>query len=239
VACLLVLIPVQALGRTPALELVPEVHGGNLLVVLAPAVIIFGTALFFTLLDRMTLPMFRGREFVCGVFVVVLVAPLGLVLLPPRNVENPISPGHVQFLSQWMESGELLMSDVPWAVAWYGDRQCIWLTLRLKDEVSGEELLRLQDDLRREDFYSINDLRKPVRALYFSERTLNRGFFRGYFLEQGAGTWSGFILDGLVRGGPLPVGFPLRYSLGTVVPQGHFFLADRARWRDRGEEEGN
>jgi hypothetical protein len=239
VSCLLVLIPVQALGRTPGLELVPEVHGGNLLVVLAPAVIIFGAALFFTLLDRMTLPLFRGRELVCGLFVAVLVAPLGLALLPPRTVENPISPGHVQFLSHWMEPGELLMSDVPWAVAWYGDRQCMWLTLRLKDDVAGGELLRLEDDLRREDFYSINDLRKPVRALYFSERTLNRGFFRGFFLEPGAGTWSGFILDGLVRGGPLPAGFPLRYSLGTVVPQGHFFLADRVRWRERGSDEGN
>jgi hypothetical protein len=235
VLSLLVLIPVQALARTPALELSPEVHGGNLLVLLAPAIIIFGTAFFFTLLDRMTLPFFRGRELISGLFVVVLVAPLGLSLLPPRHWENPISPGHVQFLSQWMESDELIMSDVPWAVAWYGDRQCIWLTARLRDDVPGEVLLRLEDDLQREDFYSVNDFRKPVRALYFTERTLNQGFFRGYFLEQGAGSWHGFILDGLIRGGPVPPGFPLRYSLGTVLPQGHFFLADRARWRERTE----
>jgi hypothetical protein len=232
VLCLLVLIPVQATARTPALELSPETHGGNLLVLLSPAIIIFGSALFFTLLDRMTLPFFRGRELVAGLFVAVLVAPLALALLPPRHWENPVSPGHVQFLSHWLEPGELMMSDVPWAVAWYGDRQCIWLTARFQDEVRDEELLRLADDLQREDFYSVNDFRKPVRAIYFTERTLNEGFFRGYFLEQAPGSWNGFILDGLVRK-TIPPGFPLWACLVTVLPQGHFFLADRPRWNER------
>jgi hypothetical protein len=231
--CLLVLIPVQALARTPAMESSPDVHGGNLLVLLAPALIIFGTALFFTLLDRMSLPFFRGRQLVSGLFVAVLVAPLVLALLPPRAWRSSVSPGHVQFLSQWLEPDELMMSDVPWAVAWYGDRQCIWLTIRLQDEVAGGDLLRLEDDLQREDFYSVNDLRKPVRALYFTERTLDREFFQGFFMDQSPGSWSAFILDGLVRGGPLPAGFPLRHSLGTVLPHGHFFLSDRARWRER------
>jgi hypothetical protein len=236
VLCLLVLIPIQALARTPALELSTEVHGGNLLVLLSPPIIIFGAALFFTLLDRLTLPFFRGRELVAGLFVAILIAPLALALLPPRDAAGPVSPGHVQFLSGWLEPGELMMSDVPWAVAWYGDRQCIWLTARLQDNREGEDLLRLEDDLRREDFYSVNDLRKPVRALYFTERTLDRAFFQGFFLDQNPGTWNRFILDGLVRGGPLPAGFPLRHSLGTVLPQGHFFLADRARWREGLEE---
>jgi hypothetical protein len=235
VFCLLVLIPVQTLARTPAMEMSPEVHGGNLLVLLSPAIIIFGTAFFFTLLDRMTLPFFRGRELVSGLFVLVLVTPLVLSLLPPRHYENRISPGHVQFLSHWMEPDELIMSDVPWAVAWYGDRQSIWLTERLRDDMAGEALLRLEDDLQRQDFFSVNDFRKPVRALYLTERTLNQGFFQEYFLDQGPGSWNGLILDGLIRAGPVPSGFPLRYSLGTVLQQGHFFLTDRARWRERSE----
>jgi hypothetical protein len=226
--CLLTLIPIQALGRTPALEVSPDAHGGNLLVWLTPAVVVFGTALFFTLLDRLSFPFFRGRELVAGLFVAVLIAPLVLALLPPRDRAGWVSPGHVQFLSGWLERDELMMSDVPWAVAWYGDRQCVWLTLRLADEVA------------HEDFYSINDLRKPVRGLYLTKRTLDSGFMSGFFLDQAPGSWGSFVLNGVVRDGQLPRGFPLRYSLGTVLPQGHFFLSDRPRWRDRieGDEPG-
>jgi hypothetical protein len=226
VFCLVVLVPVQALGRTPGTETSPDVHSGNLLVWLAPAVFIFGSALFFTLLDRLTLPIFRGRELVSALFVLLLAAPLVLALLPPREIGNrAASPAHVQLLCDWMEPEELMMSDVPWAVAWYGDRQCIWLTWRYQDERG------------QESFYAVNDLRKSVRALYLTRWTLDQPFFEAYYVGspgQESGSWGAFVLDGLVRGKPLP-GFPLRRSLAGVLKQGHFFLTDRERWRERVE----
>ena len=49
-----------------------------------------------------------------------------------------------------------MMSDVPWAVAWYGQRQCVWLTLNAQD-----------------DFFAINDYLKPVQALYLTPETMD------------------------------------------------------------------
>ena len=39
------------------------------------------------------------------------------------------------------------MSDIPWAVAWYGDRQCVWLTATPD-----------------KDYFAISDFMKPIRA---------------------------------------------------------------------------
>ena len=60
-----------------------------------------------------------------------------------------------------MNERELIMSDVPWAVAWYGDRPCIWLTLNvtpLSARVGPHE-----------DFYAVNQ-RKTVNALYLTSQ---------------------------------------------------------------------
>ena len=48
------------------------------------------------------------------------------------------------------------MSDIPWAVAWYGQRQCVWLTLKCTPDA--------KDPSTREDFFAINDYQKPINA---------------------------------------------------------------------------
>ena len=58
-----------------------------------------------------------------------------------------------------MKPNELMMSDVPWAVAWYGDRQCVWLTRDAQAE-----------------FFAINDYLKPVQALYLTPETMDGRF---------------------------------------------------------------
>ena len=58
-----------------------------------------------------------------------------------------------------MKENELMMSDVPWAVAWYGNHQCVWLTLNAK-----------------EDFFAVNDNLKPVQALYLTPETMDGKF---------------------------------------------------------------
>ena len=52
-----------------------------------------------------------------------------------------------------------MMSDVPWAVAWYGQRQCVWLTLDAQDS-----------------FFAVNDYIKPVQALYLTPETMDGKF---------------------------------------------------------------
>ena len=45
----------------------------------------------------------------------------------------PYYPPNIQKIADWMKPDELMMSDVPWAVAWYGNRPSVWLTLNTQD----------------------------------------------------------------------------------------------------------
>ena len=88
--------------------------------------------------------------------------PMIFALLPPRTIPvvyPPYYPPDIQQIAGWMKPNELMMSDVPWAVAWYGQRQCVWLTLNAQD-----------------DFFAINDYLKPVQALYLTPETMDAKF---------------------------------------------------------------
>ena len=54
--CLLVLLAAQSLGKTALSEDNPVINSENLLVFVAPMVIVFGSSLFYILLDQMNLP---------------------------------------------------------------------------------------------------------------------------------------------------------------------------------------
>ena len=119
------------------------------------------------------------------------------------------------------------MSDMPWAVAWYGHRQCVWTTLYV------------QDEKRRDDFYAINDFQKPVQGLYLTQLTTEGKFISfGDFHSQTPAanrlSWARFVLNGLAKTN-LPSGFPLKHAGPGYVLNGQLFLTDRPRWKGRGE----
>lgn len=157
---LLVLVVVQALGRTKLSDDSPEINSENLLVLLAPLVVMYGVSLFFVLLDQVMLPFLQLRQVLVGAFALIVSLPLVLTILPPKTnpiVYPPYYPPSLQTAVGWTKEDELLMSDVPWAVAWYGQSQCIWLTLTA-----------------RADFYTVNDYLKPISALYLTVQTVDR-----------------------------------------------------------------
>lgn len=108
-----------------------------------------------------------------------------------------------------MLEDELLMSDIPGAVAWYGNRECAWLSL----------------DYDRE-FLKLNGLRR-VRALFLTQRTTDQPFLSGMMLDPSS--WGHFVEQIQARG-EVPTDFPL-----TNAPTGFFpeqlLLSDQARWR--------
>jgi hypothetical protein len=125
----------------------------------------------------------------------------------------PYHPYIIQYVSSCLNEQELMMSDVPWAVAWYGQRQCIWLTLDAEDE-----------------FFAINDLTKPVRGLYLSPLTMDSRFATDW-IKPGQKGWGQFILEWIVVRGQLPLRFPLRVAMPNLLPD-QIFLSDRMRWSD-------
>jgi 4-amino-4-deoxy-L-arabinose transferase-like glycosyltransferase len=210
--CLGVLIVVETLGRTHLSNITPEFNSENLLVLLTPLVVIFGVAFFLTLLNQMNVPSLQARIGVIVVLVVLAWQPLVTTVVTRVSAVAypPYYPPDVQKISAWMHPDELLMSDIPWAVAWYGDRQCTWTTINSQYE-----------------FFALNDYVKPVRGLYLTLVSLN-GKLLTECLQGPVDSWAYFAWQTLAHD-KLPDGFPLRNVPQDSLLSG-LYLTDRQRW---------
>jgi hypothetical protein len=128
-----------------------------------------------------------------------------------------------------------MMSDAPWAVAWYGRHSCITLARDSQD-----------------DFSAVNNYLQPVKGVYLTSLTLDDKFFSNVLRSQHDG-WSHLVLnfiikdavdqaagtddnDALSRIRIVPAtptdylnGFPLRTA--RSLDAGLFFT-DHPRWRE-------
>ena len=109
-----------------------------------------------------------------------------------------------------MEGDELMMSDIPSGMAWYGARSCVWLPLDDEDE-----------------FFKVNAL-KPVKALFLTQITTNQRFLSQ--MKEDPKGWGHFVLE-CSEHGEVPTGFPLRRAPVGLLPE-QLFLSDMARWKD-------
>jgi hypothetical protein len=221
--CGLVLTLAQALGRTQLSEDSPEINSENLLVLLAPLVLVYGVSLFFILLDQIQLPLLQLRYLVIGIFCLVACLPMLFVFLPPTTSPVPYFPYHahaIQTVAGWLKEEEMAMSDIPWAVAWYGQRQCVWLTLRCTPDA--------KDPTSHEDFFAINDYQKPINLLYLTPQTMDARFLTQW-VRAGDQSWGNFILES-VKWKKVPEYFPLAVSPAGWMPE-NLVLTDWQRWR--------
>jgi hypothetical protein len=222
VGCGLVLILAEALGRTQVSEEVPELNSENLLVLLAPLVVVYGVSLFYLLLDQMALPLLQVRYIVIGLFSVIACLPMVFIFLPPNTspvAYPPYYPPAIRTVAGWLKEDELAMSDIPWAVAWYGQRQCVWLTLKCTPDA--------KDPNVQENFFAINDYLKPIHALYLTPQTMDARFVTQW-IKAGEQSWGSFILDSLVKK-KVPDYFPLNKSQAGWLPE-QLALTDWEHW---------
>jgi 4-amino-4-deoxy-L-arabinose transferase-like glycosyltransferase len=220
--CGLVLIFAQALGKTQLSEEVHEIHSENLLVLLAPLLLVYGVSLFYLMLDQMALPLQQGRYVVIGLFSLVACLPMVFVFLPPKTspvAYPPYNPPAIQTVAGWLKADDLAMSDVPWAVAWYGQRQCVWLTLKCTRDI--------RDPYSQENFFSINDYQKPIHALYLTPQTMDARFVTQW-IKAGEQSWGSLILE-CIRSMKVPDYFPLNKLQTGWLPE-QLALTDREHW---------
>lgn len=215
---LLLLVIVQSLGRTMLSAASREITSENLLILLVPLVFMFGVGMFFTLIDQLQFAFPQYRAAAVSLLVTIAALPLVLLFLPPRSIPlayPPYHPPFIQEVADWMRKDELMMSDMPWAVAWYGNKKCVWTTLDA-------------GNVRGGDFFAINDYLKPINALYLTPITMDARFL-SEFLKSQEGVWSRFVLDSMLRTN-VPIGFPLKRSPRGFLPD-FLFLSDRVRWQ--------
>jgi hypothetical protein len=210
--CLGVFLIVEPLGRTQLSVITPEINSENLLVLLTPFVAIFGTGFFLALLNQLELPALLARGIALIALLMLVWQPLTNTLLTSRapTTYPPYDPPDLQKFSNWMQPGELLMSDIPWAIAWYGDRPCAWQSLNANYE-----------------FFQFNDYVKTVNGLYLSLDQLDGPFFSEYYQSTPNG-WGRFVM-GMAISNQLPDKFPLKNNPFGVLHSG-MFLSDRVRW---------
>ena len=113
-------------------------------------------------------------------------------------------------MARLMQTNELMMSDIPSGVAWYGGRSCVWLPLNDENE-----------------FFKVNAL-KPVQGLFLTQVTTDERFLSQ--MKADDKSWGHFVLE-CAEHGEVPAGFPLRKAPMGLLPE-QLFLSDKARWRD-------
>ena len=124
----------------------------------------------------------------------------------------PYVPSYIALLGQWTEPQEMIMSDMPWAVAWYADRKSLWLPMTVKE------------------FTNLNDynlLQSQIVAMYLTPVSGNAEFvktiMKGEYKE-----WAPWIMRSAnIRN------FPLRASAGLPLYNECVIYADRDRWSTR------
>lgn len=227
VAMVLVVIVVQAGVRGWITKEFGPVTSEDLLVVLAPCVMVWGAGFLLTLIDQIEWEYPFLRTWSLYGLVTVFSAPFLLGILPPKglSLSEPYRPSVIREFAEFTPRSTLFMSDVPWAVAWYGPRECVWTSLRVAD--TAEANVRN----RREDFFVFTESRRPIEAVYISPYWADRPFLSRYIADLDF-EWGRFYLE-VLRGANLPSGFPLKHVLGgPYMAAGHFLLAAKPWWKE-------
>lgn len=212
-SCLAVLFVAQALGRTQLWEDSPDLNSENLLVLLVPLVLLYAASLFILLLDQIEFPYHQLRSGAIGLFAVLACLPALFTFMPPRNypISPPYNPPLLQEAGTWTRADDLIMSDMPWAMAWYGQRQAVW-------------------QAGPGSFPEINDYLKPIKQLHLTTLSLEKIDVRytpDWLLANqqswGSLTWQAWqqvlpdVLKGTSTNWPKYVNLQLRQTNNMVV----------------------
>jgi len=161
VSCLGTLLFAQALSQTELSKDSPVVNSENLLIIVFPIIVIYGTSLLFNLLEQFAAP--ATRFIIVGIFFLLATAPLILAFFtphPPPVVYPPYAPPWIQSKANYIDRNQWVACDIPWAMAWYGNRTAVWLPLRPGAATNAHE-----------SFYEARQLH-PVSSLYLTAKTL-------------------------------------------------------------------
>jgi len=179
----------------------------NFLTVFMPLIIVYGAAFFYVMFERLQFRTRLMRTGVIGFFAVFNSLPFLFMLLPPSTTipYPPYDGGVVTALGRAFGEDEVLVSDIPWAVAWYADRSAIW------------------EPFEEKDFLLINDNVKRASGIYLTQETL----LQQKVLDMVSGYQRYWIQMFDLQRFP-PRDFPLQYTR-PLTPDGQQVLISNRR----------
>lgn len=140
----------------------------------------------------------RARMLLLGFFLLLCLIPVSDKFSRGRiprggfyNLDN------IRAVSRCLPPGDLLVSDIPWACAWYGDLPCLWLPYRVGDY----EEIKIYHDPPTAGFY--------LTGFYFSEF---------YHSRERVSGW-----EKVYKTGWIPGGWGLKYK--NRLPGGQIYIS--------------
>ncbi len=176
-----------------------------------PFIILYSLAFFLLMIDRLQFQVKILNMAVTAAIILLSALPMIFTLLPPRATPPypPYAPGLIIYVSNLLQPHELMCTDMPWATAWYGNRNSVLLPKTL------------------DEFYDINDIMHRFSGLYFTPLTRDQPYSRSLRSPRYL-SWMP-ILEGRIPGD-----FPLLHGLPLPIrdPE-QLFLSDRPRWMEQ------
>ena len=207
--------------RPPFAPFAADLQSNDLHILFAPLMTAYGLAFVLVMWSRLGINIRLVRFGFLALIFLISGAPFLFQFIelnsPPRSRVQwpPYAPPIIAMLHDWTNEREVIMSDMPWAVAWYGDRKSLWLTTTIKEFT---------------DLNDFNQLNGGIIGLYLTPITHNRAFgaeiLDGEFKE-----WSGFITHTVA--GPVLKDFVFKTVIPLPIGNESIFYSDRDRWSSR------
>jgi hypothetical protein len=193
----------------------PRLNPNNLHPLFTPFFAAYGVAFILYLWNRLEIKIPLLRFGLISLIFLISGIPLVNAFFGDKGAKinwPPYLPPFIGILGEWTNEREIIMSDMPWAVAWYADRKSLWLTQTIKD------------------FVEMNDydhLGGAIVGLYLTPVTGNSRFVSG-IMKGDYREWAPFITRNVTA-----KDFPLRAATGLPIDNECIFYADRDRWTER------
>jgi hypothetical protein len=193
----------------------------DLHILFVPLMICYGLALVLVMWTRLDINVRLIRHaFIALLFIISgfpfldqflkLIGPT----TPPPVAWPPYVPPYIAILAKWTRENEIITSDMPWAVAWYADRQSLWLPMTVRDWI---------------ELNDYNQLKGHIVGLHLTPITGNREFIseimKGEYKE-----WAPFIMRNVNT-----KEFPLKAVTGLPIDGECVYYSDRKRWENNEE----
>jgi hypothetical protein len=182
--------------------------------------ILFGPLMTFYGLEFILVCLKRS-QFVGAIFRYILFALLfiftgiptllGFFSGNPRMQFPPYLPYMIEYFGDWTRPNEIIVSDMPWAVAWYADRISLCLPASLNALT---------------EYYNLETFGAPIAGVYLTPVSRDLS----YLSNLSAGEYKE-MLPLLLPSPKSLENFPLKYVVG-IAENKCLFFSDRPRWED-------
>ncbi|HWB59939.1 MAG TPA: hypothetical protein VG733_10620, partial [Chthoniobacteraceae bacterium] len=194
-------------------------NANNLYLLFIPIMTLYGFAYVMMLWSRLefNITLLRYIFIVCIYIVsmVPLISDMWNAPPPWSSQWPPYAPLGIAYIRSWTKPNEVVASDMPWAVAWYGDRKSLLIPGTMDDFMNFCDWTEFSDDLS---------------GLYLTPITGDQPFISGIIKGEGK-DWAPFLL----RSFRPNQDFPFRYVIQLPRDGDCVFYCKSDRWSPKAD----